>query len=99
MSKNKLTKKEISAIANLIKIFVPDEELDDYADQLETVLDYTDVFEELNTEDVDITSQSIGLINVFKDDIVENSLLQEDAISNAHKVQDGYVVVQRVVRK
>lgn len=99
MSQNKLTKKEISAIAELIRIFIPEEELEEYADQLETALDYTEVFDELDTEETDATAQSIGLINVFRDDSVEDSLPQSDAISNAHNVSDGYVVVQRVVKK
>jgi len=97
--KNKLTREDVSKVADLIKIHIPDKELDKYKGQLETALDCSDTFNELDTKDTPVTSSSIGFANVFREDEPENSLSQEDAIGNAANVEDGYIVVQRVVKK
>ncbi|MBN1331425.1 Asp-tRNA(Asn)/Glu-tRNA(Gln) amidotransferase subunit GatC [Candidatus Dojkabacteria bacterium] len=95
----KLTNEDIKNIANLIKIYIPEEQLENFKDQLETALDAASVFDELLLDDVEETSTSIGAINVFRDDFVTESLNQQEALQNAVHVQDGFVVVQRVVQK
>ncbi len=94
-----LSKKEIEAIANLIKIFIPENQLDEFADDLNEALDYTQVFDELDTDYIDTTSSSIGVINVYRDDVAEESISQQDALLNAKDTLSGHIVVQRVVRK
>ncbi len=95
----KLTKGDIIDISDLIKIFIPDDELDEYSDQLETALEFSEVFDELRLDEVGATSGSIGVINVYRNDKVEPGLTQEQAISGASNKKDGFIVVQRVVKK
>lgn len=97
--KTQLTKEEVLHVANLIKIRLKQEEVSRYQDQLTTVLDSLDVFNELDTKDVKITSQVTGLTNVFREDEPEESLSQDDALSNAKNKAGGYFVVKKVIRK
>ncbi|MBD3280819.1 Asp-tRNA(Asn)/Glu-tRNA(Gln) amidotransferase subunit GatC [Candidatus Dojkabacteria bacterium] len=94
-----LTKEDVKDIADLIKIYIHEEQLDDFRAQLDTALDATEVFDELDLEGAEETSSSIGTINIFRDDVTGDSLMQEEALQNAAFVQDGFVVVQRVVQK
>jgi aspartyl-tRNA(Asn)/glutamyl-tRNA(Gln) amidotransferase subunit C len=93
----KLTKRETEEVADLIKIRIKDSELEKYSEQLSTVLDYLDVFEEVDTKDTEITSHVTGLTNVFREDKVEQSLSQQEATKNANKSRNGYIIVKRVI--
>lgn len=100
MNKAQLTEKDVKHVANLIKIYLAEDELQTFQNQLDTALDQVEVFDELDTQDTEITASSIGVINVFRADKVgepQAGLTQEEATMNAQDVQDGYVVVQRVV--
>ncbi|MCA9383422.1 Asp-tRNA(Asn)/Glu-tRNA(Gln) amidotransferase subunit GatC [Candidatus Dojkabacteria bacterium] len=93
----KLTKDDIKKVADLIKIHIPEEELDNYLSQLETALDPVNDFEELDTKGVAITSQTIGTKNINRKDEVKPSLSQRDALLNGKNIKNGYFTVQQVI--
>lgn len=93
----KLTPEDVAKIANLIRIKINDAEIESYRSQLETVLDYLEMFGELDTKDVEITSQVTGLKNVLQDDEPRESLPQSEALKNANKSENGYFVVSKVL--
>ena len=99
MTKVSLTNDDVKKVAGLIKIKIDDNEVEKYKQQLDTVLDYLEVFDELDTSNTKITSQVTGLTNVLREDKAEESLSNEEALKNAHAKKDGYFVVQRVVKK
>lgn len=99
MSKVVLSKEDVLKVADLIKIKIKSEEIEKYQSQLSTVLDYLEVFDELDTSKTKITSQVTGLTNVMRNDEVEESLSRELALKNAKTTKDGYFVVKRVVNK
>lgn len=99
MGSKNLTKEEIKHIADLIKIYIPSHQLDSFREQLDTALCTTEVFDELDLEEVEETSTSIGTINVYRDDFAEAGLTQKEALQNADNCLNGNIVIQRVVRK
>lgn len=99
MTKTTLSGEDVKKVASLIKIKISEESIENYQSQLNKVLDNLEVFEELDTKDVPITSQVTGLVNVLREDVVEKSLSQEEALKNAHKSENGFFVVKRVVNK
>jgi len=94
-----LTNEDIKRIADLIKIFIPEDQFGQFRDQLDTSLDAASVFDELDLDGVEETSTSIGTINVFRNDEANGSLSTEEALMNVDSQQDGFIVVQRVVQK
>ena len=96
-SKQILTKKDIERVADLIKIKLKSEEVESYQKQLNSVLDYLEVFKELDTKDTKITSQITGLTNVLREDESQDGLSQDDALLNAHEKKNGYFVVKKVL--
>lgn len=96
MSK-KLTNKETKKVAELIRLNIAEEEINKYSDQLDTVLDYLDIFDELVTDNVEIASQVTELTNVMRPDEPEESLSQQDAIKNSNQTGNGYIKVDRVL--
>ena len=92
----KLSDKDTAKIANLIKIHIPESDLPKYTSQLNTVLGAVPVLQELDTDDVEITSQTHGLVNVLREDIPEPGL-DMSKYQNTRNFKNGSFVVDKVL--
>lgn len=83
-----------SKIAKLANIPIKKDEEELFSQQLTSILELVSKLQKIETKNVIPTSQVTGLINIFRDDeIDENRILtQEQALSNAKKTNDGYFV-------
>jgi len=95
----KLTKADVLHIAKLAKIEINDEEVEKYSKQLSFVVDYFGALSEVDTKNIEPTSQTTGLENVFRADDInsENCLTQEEAISGSDKIYNGYFKVGEIL--
>jgi aspartyl-tRNA(Asn)/glutamyl-tRNA(Gln) amidotransferase subunit C len=98
-SSTKITKPELEYIAKLARIKLTEEEKDIFLPQLESVLEYFDVLNKVNTDGVEPTYQVNSQKNIFREDKILPSLTQEEALSSTHKKQDGYFVVTATIKK
>jgi aspartyl-tRNA(Asn)/glutamyl-tRNA(Gln) amidotransferase subunit C len=96
---SKLTKANILHIAKLAKIEITDKEVEKYSEQLSKVIDYFSMLSEVNTENIEPTSQTTGLENVTRSDLVktEESLTQDEAVSGSDNIYNGYFKVKAVL--
>lgn len=92
----KLSLDDVKKIANLIKLSMNDEEKQHYQEQLNVVLPFVDVLQELNTESTKETSQTHGLENVLAEDKAEEGL-DIDKYPNKQNLENNYFVVNRVI--
>lgn len=95
----KIDEKEVRHISSLANLKNSESEIKKFSSQLSKILTHIDELSEVDTNDVIPTSQTTGLTNVFRDDRVEESLSEEEAISGTDKLHNGYFVVERVIRK
>jgi aspartyl-tRNA(Asn)/glutamyl-tRNA(Gln) amidotransferase subunit C len=93
----KITKAEVQHVAKLARLDVRTEEIERFADQIGTVLEYVDTLKEVHTEGVPATSHAITLTNAFREDVVQGQLNQEAALENAPEKSDGAFVVPKVL--
>jgi aspartyl-tRNA(Asn)/glutamyl-tRNA(Gln) amidotransferase subunit C len=93
----KITKAEVQHVAKLARLDVKAEDIERFADQIGTVLEYVDTLKEVDTEDVPATSHAITLTNAFREDEVQGQLDQEAALGNAPEKDDGAFVVPKVI--
>lgn len=70
----KLTGEQVRKIAHLARLYLTDEEVQKYSDQITQILDYVEILKELDTEGVAETNQVTGLENVLRDDLVRQEL-------------------------
>ncbi|HCA67359.1 MAG: Aspartyl/glutamyl-tRNA(Asn/Gln) amidotransferase subunit C [Parcubacteria group bacterium GW2011_GWC2_44_17] len=91
-----MTKSEVQKIAELARISLTDDELERYAGELSSILDYIAKLNEVDTDDVSITSQVTGLSNIFREDIVEECNLKDELIAQAPDTEDRGVKVKSV---
>ncbi|MCX7911458.1 MAG: Asp-tRNA(Asn)/Glu-tRNA(Gln) amidotransferase subunit GatC [Dehalococcoidales bacterium] len=93
----KLSREEVLHIARLCRVALTDEEIDRYAGQLSKLLEHFQVLQQVDTEGVPPTAQSVSLLNVMRDDVVMPSLPREDVLANAPRREDDYFRVRAVL--
>lgn len=86
----------VSHIAKLASLPLKEEEIAKFEEQLSEVLDYVKKLEEVDTKNVEETSQVTDMKNVFKDDTTRPSLTQDEALSNASTKHNGLFKVKGI---
>lgn len=81
MDKHQLTSDEVRNIAKLAQLNLTDDEVARFQKQLSEVLNYVEILNELDTENVEPTSHVTGLENVTREDEIKDSLTLEEALS------------------
>lgn len=98
-SATKITVSDLQHIAKLARLKLKPEEEEKLAKQLSETANYIDVLSELNTENILPTSQVTDKKNVFRSDVVEKSLSQSDALSQASEKYNGYFKTEATIKK
>ncbi|MFA6106953.1 MAG: Asp-tRNA(Asn)/Glu-tRNA(Gln) amidotransferase subunit GatC [Patescibacteria group bacterium] len=93
-----LTKKEIEHIAKLARLDLTEAELEKYGGQLSGILGYIDMLKEVDTAGVEPTAQVTGLLNVLREDAVEewDEAEREAALKDAPEREERFIKVKRV---
>jgi len=93
----KLSREEVLHIARLARIALTEEEITRLSGQLSNLLDHFQVLQEVNTENVLPTTQSVELRSVMREDVVEPSMPVEDVLANAPRREGEYFRVRAVL--
>ena len=93
----KLSRDEVLHIARLARMGVTDEEVAKLREQLSDILDNFEVLQQVDTEGVPPTAQSIAQSNVTRDDTVSASYPPDDILSNAPRRDDDYFKIHAVL--
>jgi aspartyl-tRNA(Asn)/glutamyl-tRNA(Gln) amidotransferase subunit C len=95
----KLTKEEVLHIARLARVAITDEEASRYVEQLSNLLEHFQVLQQVDTEGVPPTAQSIELRSVMRDDVIQPSLTAEEVLSNAPRQEADSFRVKAVLEE
>lgn len=87
---------EVRHVARLAKLNLSDEDVIKFQKQLTAIVEFVGKLKEVDTKDVELTSQVTGLENVFREDVIKPSLSQEETLSNASRKYKGYFVVDAI---
>jgi aspartyl-tRNA(Asn)/glutamyl-tRNA(Gln) amidotransferase subunit C len=93
-----ITPETVRHVALLSRLELTEEEVSVFVSDLNSILGYVDKLSELDTKDIPPTSHSLKLQNVFREDDVQPSLSNEDALSNAPDCENGYFKVPAVLQ-
>ena len=91
-----ITKEDVEHIGWLARIEIDVLEADTYAAQLNSVLDYFAQLDEIDTDDVSPTYHVVDVANVFREDVVVESLSQEKVLENTEHKHEGYFKGPRI---
>ncbi|MGD8701343.1 MAG: Asp-tRNA(Asn)/Glu-tRNA(Gln) amidotransferase subunit GatC [Desulfosarcina sp.] len=93
----KITQAEVLHVAHLARLDIDEADIGRFADQIDTILDYVDTLNTVDTTGVAATSHAIGQTNAFREDTVQGQLDPEDALANAPQKDAGAFVVPKVI--
>lgn len=93
----KITPQEVSHVANLARLHMSQEEVEEMTRQLDDILTYVAKLNELDTEGIVPTTHTISIVNAFREDEVKPSLEREETLTNAPRQNGESFVVPRVI--
>ena len=88
---------DVARLADLARIQLTEEEIARFAGEFDSIMDAVASVSEVATEDVPATSHPIAMTNVFREDVVANTLTQEQALAAAPEAQDGRFAVPQIL--
>jgi aspartyl-tRNA(Asn)/glutamyl-tRNA(Gln) amidotransferase subunit C len=92
-----VTVKDVEHVASLARLSFSEDEKLKLVEQLNTILEYVDQLNELDTADVEPLSHVIELSNVFRKDELRPSLSREEALQNAPSRTEKFFKVPKVI--
>lgn len=97
-TKQLITLDQVKHVIKLAKLDIDASRFKDFQKKLESIMEYVKLVQEAPTDGVVETAQTTGLTNVWREDVVDDTrtFTQEQALSNAKKTYEGYIVVPAV---
>ncbi len=96
MSK-KIDKAQVKRIAKLARLEIEEEEVEQFSEQLSSIVDYIEKLNELETDSIEPLAHCLPIHNVLREDIVKESLGVEGALSNAPQREGEYFKVPKIL--
>lgn len=93
----RIKNEEVSYIARLSRLHLSDEETETFGSQLNTIIEYVEQLNSLDTGNTEPTSHVMPLNNVMRDDIPAASLPVEDALNNAPDSTEKFYRVPKII--
>lgn len=87
----------IEYVGILAKLELSQDEKEQAKEDMEKMLDYIDMLNELDTSDVEPMSHVFLVQNVFREDVVEVHDGHEEALANAPSAKDGGFKVPKTI--
>ena len=95
-NKSSVTEKDIKHIAELAKLKLTQEDLNNFQKQLSDIIAFVDQLSTMDTKKIVPTSQVTGLENIFREDVVKPSLSQNEVLANTKRKYKGYFLVDAI---
>ncbi|MFJ6279422.1 aspartyl/glutamyl-tRNA(Asn/Gln) amidotransferase subunit C [Arthrobacter subterraneus] len=92
-----ITREDVAHLARLAHIDMSAEELDRMTGELSVIVDSIKTVSEVAGDDVPATSHPIPLSNVYRDDVIGETLSNEEALSGAPDNADGRFKVPAIL--
>ncbi len=93
----KITSEKVKHVANLSRLYLSDDEIKIFCNQLNTIIEYVEQLNSLDTDNIEPTSHVIPLNNIMRDDILAASLPAENALKNAPDATEKFYRVPKII--
>lgn len=93
----KITTENVKHIAGLSRLSISDNEIEIFRGQLNSIIEYVEKLNNLDTSNIEPTSHVIPLNNFMRDDIPAVSLPVEDALKNAPDSTEKFYRVPKII--
>jgi aspartyl-tRNA(Asn)/glutamyl-tRNA(Gln) amidotransferase subunit C len=93
----RLTPEEVEHVALLGRLKLTEEERERFTTQLNSILEYFEQLQQIDTTGVPPMSHAVAVTNVLREDEPQPSLTPEEALRNAPDREEDYFRVPRVI--
>ena len=97
MSDHKISLEDTRHVAKLARLALDESKLQKFTSQLENILKYVDKISQLDTRGVEPMAHALPLHNVLREDVVEPSLTNEQALQNAPETDGPFFKVPKII--
>lgn len=92
-----VTNKDVKYVANLARLQLSDEEVNQLKSDMNRILDYMETLNELDTSDVEPLEHVTEMNVLFRKDEAKDPLPHDEALKNAPDADSDYFRVPRVI--
>lgn len=92
-----ITRDEVAHLARLSRLALTDEELEQFAEQLDVIIAAVARVQEVAAVDIPPTTHAADLSNVFREDVIVPPLGAEAALAQAPAAEQGRFRVPRIL--
>ena len=92
-----ITKELVSYVAQLSRIKLDDSETEEMQKQMGAIVDYMDILNQLDTDEIEPLSHIFSITNVMRDDVTAPSYDREEILKNAPEHTAEAFVVPKTV--
>ena len=92
-----VSKEEILHIAKLADLKIEEKEIEEYAKNLEDILDFMRVLDSVNTDNVEESIGTLNNVNVFRKDEVKEFEDKEALLQNAPEQESNMFKIPKVI--
>ena len=93
----KITTKDVAHVATLARLQFSNDEVKRFTHQLNDILGYFEKLQQVATTDVPPSTHAVEVKNVFRPDVVRDSLPIEEAVSNAPDSEQTCFKVPKII--
>jgi len=94
---SRISKEEVKKVAQLARLKLNEDEINNHAEQLEKILDYIKQLEKINTENIACTTRAIEVTNVLRKDQKNIYKNTEDILDLAPSREDQFFKVPKII--
>lgn len=92
-----INRQQVEHVARLARLELSEKEIETYTEQLNSILEYVKVLDELDTSQVEPMAHVLPIHNIFREDEMKDSLDQEEALENAPERIGEFFKVPRII--
>ena len=94
----RISREEVSKVAELAKLKLNEEQLENHATQIEKILEYINQLEKIDTTNVPCTTRAIEVINVVRSDKNEKYKNRDAILDLAPSREDDFFKVPKIIK-
>ena len=93
----KIDTNTVKHMAYLVRLGITEEEAQKFSGQFTSIIEYFNMLNEVDTENVPPASDVANAKNILREDVVQPSMSREEFLNNAPQAERGYVKVPTVL--
>ncbi len=95
----RISSDEVKKVAQLARLELNENEIQNHAKQLEKILDYIKQLEKINTDNISCTTRAIEVVNVLREDEQKDYENSEELLDLAPSREDKFFKVPKIIKE